>query len=384
MNKFEIGVKIYSSDWLLKYGFSPREAARALKDWGISFVLAQSRFLHMPDSAVDSETPDGASYTKEDDLAFRAALAEEGIDYWATVCTFFNPAAIDQNPDLRPLGSDGRPMEQIDWYIGIAPSQEAYVAEQVAAIEKAVRELRPDGVFLSFTRWPGFWELWMPHHRRQDFPEYSYDTHTLQRFARETGINLPASEPQEIAQWIEKHARAEWTNWKCDLVANIIRQVKEASQRIQPDAQIMLNTLPFRAVDFDNAREKVFGQNVETLNEVVDIFEVMTYHQILKQPTAWIPGAGLEVKARSGRKTVCTIQAAPLYLDGIYKKDQRLPTLDAQEFTEAVNAVESAGLDGIVIFTWTDLLKEVFIHGNTQRIEAIRAAVERRKQRLVS
>lgn len=383
MNEFEIGVKIYSSDWLLKYGLSPCEAARVLKDWGVDFVLAQSRFLHMPDSAVDSESPDG-DYTKADDLAFRAALAEEGIDYWATVCTFFNPAAIAQNPDLRPMGSDGSLMEQIDWYIGIAPSQEEYVAEQVDAIERAVGELQPEGVFLSFTRWPGFWELWMPHHERQDFPEYSYDAHTLRRFARETGLNLPFGESQDVALWIEEHARAEWTNWKCGLVANTIRQMKEASQQIKPDVQIMLNTLPFRVEDFDNARENVFGQNVDILNEVVDVFEVMTYHQILNQPTAWIPGAGLEVRARTGRKTVCTIQAAPLYLDGVYAEGQRSPTLDDKEFTDAVEAVESAGLDGIVIFTWTDLLEEVFTHGNNQRIKDIRAAVERRKQRLIS
>ena len=88
---------------------------------------------------------------------------------------------------IRPIGADGQEMEKIDWYVGINPAMERFVIDQTARIGQAVRDLDPDGVFLSFTRWPGFWELWMPHHTRQDFPEYSYDRHTLDRFVRESG-----------------------------------------------------------------------------------------------------------------------------------------------------------------------------------------------------
>jgi hypothetical protein len=386
MNEFEIGVKVYDSDWLLKYDLSPQDAAQLLKEWGVNFVLAQSRYLPMPDSAVDSQLrPDKAGrYTHADDREFRAALAKEDIGYWATVCTFFNPTVIETDPSLRPVGSDGRPMEQTDWYMGIAPSMEEYVTGQVAAIEHAVKALQPDGLFLSFTRWPGFWELWMPHHIRQDLVEYSFDPHSLERFVRETGLNLPTREAAEAAAWIEVNARDSWTSWKCQVVTDVIRQVKRAGRKIKPNVQIMLNTLPFRARDFDGAREKTFGQQIETLNAVVDVFEVMTYHQIQRRPVDWIPRAGMEVKQRSGRKTVCTIQARPLYLDGIYASDGRSPTLDAQEFAQAIGAVEAAGLDGIVVFIWSDLLAAALDQADISRIDAMRAAVERRRDRMGS
>jgi hypothetical protein len=384
IEEFEIGVKAYDVDWFLKYDMSYEEAARSLREWGVTSVLAQSRLLSMPDSAVESVVrPDReARYTAYDDRKFRDALAKEGIAYWATVCMFFVPEAIEADPSLRPIGSDGRPMEQIDWYVGIPPTMEGFVTSQTAAIERAVKALEPDGVFMSFTRWPGFWELWMPKHTRHDFPEYSYDPHTLDRFVRETGADLPTREPADAAAWIEARARDLWTDWKCKVVVDVIHQVKEASRAIKPDVQIMLNTLPFGALGFDGAQERVFGQRIESLAKVVDVFEVMTYHQILRRPTSWIPRAGEEVKNRSGCKTVCTIQAAPLYLDGIYAKDHRSPTLDTEEFASAVDTVESSDVDGIVVFIWSDLQKEILERNNEKQVDALRAAAARRQARL--
>ena len=183
--------------WFLKYNLSYKDAARCLRDWGVSFVLAQSRLLFMPDSAVksDVEPEQLAGYSRYDDRKFRDALAYEGIVKWPTR-TFFSPQTINENSSLRPIGSDGLPMEQIDWYIGIAPTAESFVAKQISAIEHAIRELEPEGVLISFARWPGFWELWMPDHTRHDFPEYSFDQHTLERFMQDTGTNLPNSLPR--------------------------------------------------------------------------------------------------------------------------------------------------------------------------------------------
>ena len=69
MNEFEFGLKIYSSDWLTEYGLSPEKAVGLLKSWGVDFVLAQSQYLPMPNSAVQSEAQmdGGIQYTKEID-----------------------------------------------------------------------------------------------------------------------------------------------------------------------------------------------------------------------------------------------------------------------------------------------------------------------------
>ncbi|NIS78696.1 MAG: hypothetical protein GTO14_00350 [Anaerolineales bacterium] len=382
MSEFQVGMKIYDGDWFLKYNLSYEKAAQCLQEWGVTYVLAQNRFLPMPDSAIDSEVaPDLVErYRSFKDRDFRDALGMAGIEYWLAVCMFFDPRALEVDPSLVPVGSDGRLMPKIDWYIGISPSRDDFVCLKTTAIAEAVRALEPDGVFLSFTRWPGFWELWMPHLSRYDFPEYSYDPHTLDRFVQETGVHLPSQEPLNAAAWIETHAREVWTNWKCQVVKNVIRQVRSASRAEKSDVRIMLNTLPL-GFDFDVAQEKVFGQSVELLADGVDIFEVMTYHQILKRPIRWIPKIGEQVKRRTGKETVCALQARPLYLDGIHSKEKRSSTISAEEFAEAIDAIEASNLDGIVIFVWSDLLEKALMEKDERRVDAIRTAVGRRNAR---
>jgi hypothetical protein len=381
MSNFDVGMKVYDSDWFLKYNLSYKEAAHCLREWGVTFVLAQNRFLPMPNSAVESEvTLDGAEhFASYSDRKFRDALNEVGIKYWLAVCMFFDPRALDADPSLTPVGSDGKLMPKIDWYIGISPSREDFVSQKTAVLAEAVRVLEPEGVFLSFTRWPGFWELWMPQRTRQDFLEYSYDPHTLDRFSRETGTLLPSRDPTHAAIWIETNAREVWTNWKCQVIRDVISEVRDASKNEKSDIRIMLNTLPF-GLEFDNAQEKVFGQSVEDLADVVDIFEVMTYHQILKRSTGWIPKIGEYVKSHTGRKTVCTVQARPLYLDGIHAIENRSTTISAQEFAEAVHAIETSDLNGVVVFVWSDLLEKT-LKEDESGLEALRSAARRRNAR---
>jgi hypothetical protein len=383
MSNFEIGMKVYDSDWFQKYDLSYEEAAHCLREWGVTFVLAQNRFLPMPNSAVDSEVAldGGECFASYCDRKFRDALDEVGIKYWLAVCMFFDPWALETDLSLTPVGSDGRLMPKIDWYIGISPSREDFVSQKAATIAEAVRVLEPEGVFLSFTRWPGFWELWMPQHSRQDFPEYCYDPHTLERFSRETGTLLPSRDPSDAAVWIETNAREVWTNWKCQVVRDVVSMVRDASRNEKSDIRIMLNTLPF-GLEFDNAQEKVFGQSVDVLADVVDIFEVMTYHQILKRSTGWIAKVGEHVKSRTGRKTVCTVQARPLYLDGIHAIENRSSTISANEFAMAVQAIETSDLDGVAVFVWSDLLENTLKENDESKLEALRSAARRRNARL--
>ncbi len=380
MTSFMVGTKNYDTDWYLKYGLSYKDAARLLREWGISFILTQSSFLPMTDSAVISEiTPEHqAHYATYDDLKFREALDREGIGYWPTLCTFFNPSYLEDDPTLRPIDGSGNPMPMIDWYVGIIPSREDYVERQAEALSKAVEKLSPDGIFLSFIRWPGFWELWMPYHLRLDFPEYSFDFHSLDRFQQETGIELPNKDILGVSKWINTHARQTWTNWKCEVITGVVHKLRTAAAEIKPDIQVMINTLPFRAGDYDNARDHTFGQNLESLAEVVDTFEVMTYHQILKRPTDWIVEIGKEVKKRTGKKTVCTLQVEPLYVQGIHAVEKRSTSIDPAEFAEAINRVEQANLDGVVVFVWSDLLKHALVEKDTQRIEALCRGIENR------
>ncbi|MFM9941794.1 MAG: hypothetical protein ACKVP7_20100 [Hyphomicrobiaceae bacterium] len=371
---YALGMKIYDNDWYLRFGLGYDEAAALLADWGVTFVLTQSRLLPMPDSAVKSVVPPELAerYAAYDDRRFRDALARRGIRYVASCLMMFDPEALAADPALEAIDATGKRQEKIDWYIGIPPIRATHVANKIARIEAAVRALEPDGLHLGFMRWPGFWELWMPHHRQQDFPDFSYDAATLDAFVAATGVALPTRAPAAAAAWIGANARPQWVDWKCRVVVDVVRQVRDAARRIKPEVQMVLNTLPFGTGDYDNAVETVFGQRFEWLAEVIDVFEVMTYHQILKRGADWPAAIGAQIKARTGRTTVCTLQAAPLYLDGMHAGEDRSRSLDAMELASVSGQVAQSTVDGQVFFLWSDFLRQTLEQSDTSRVDVIR------------
>ena len=54
MTDLSVGVKIYDNDLFLKYGMEAEAAADLLRSMGVTYVITQSRFLPMQDSAVES------------------------------------------------------------------------------------------------------------------------------------------------------------------------------------------------------------------------------------------------------------------------------------------------------------------------------------------
>ena len=100
----------------------------------------------------------------------------------------------------------------------------------------------------------------------------------------------------------------------------------------------------------------MFGQSPSKLNEVADIFEVMAYHQILRRDADWPGAIATDIKRRSRRATVCTVQGSPLYLNGMHANRGRTETLSTDEFLRSVDSVEKSEADGVCVFTFTDFL----------------------------
>jgi hypothetical protein len=54
---------------------------------------------------------------------------------------------------------------------------------------------------------------------------------------------------------------------------------------------------------------------------------------------------------------ICTLQAKALYLDGMHSAYSRNPQISADEFIAAVDALEQTPVDGMCVFTFSDLLE---------------------------
>lgn len=337
MLNLRLGMKIYDNEWFLRYRLSPDAVADILLDMGATFVITPSRFLPMQDSAVKSDVGDSqaSDYAGLDDVAFRRALAARNIGYLACLNICFDPVLSATHPELLPIDQCGEPAQMQDWYIGIPPDRVKNLLHKIAMLETAIPALSPDGVHLGFVRWPGFWETWLPDVERGSMPEYCYGPVTLRRFCEETGADVPLDDAPRAAKLIAQRYRREWRDWKSGVTVDAISLIRAAVRKHRPHVPIAINTLPFFQTDFDNAVEEVFGQNISRLSEVVDVFEVMSYHQILRRGAEWPAAIGTDIKRRCNGKVICTLQAKALYLHGMHSSRGRSPQVSADEFIAA-------------------------------------------------
>jgi hypothetical protein len=353
----------------------PQQAADILKSMGVTFVLAQSKLLPMQDTAIESEVTSEQQqrFEKLDDRAFRDALAERGISYFSSLNFGFDPKFIAANPHLLPIDQFGMKEKRVDWYLGLPPDRLENTDHKVGLLETAVRALMPEGVHLGFVRWPGFWEVWLPDIKRSDMPDYCYGAGTLSRFCENMNIDLPVDKPVASANLIAQHHRASWRDWKCNETVEAVGTIKNRLVSIKPDIKVVINTLPFFLDDFDNAVEEVFGQSPARLSKVADVFEVMAYHQILLRDPGWPGRIGTDIKRRSEKTTVCTIQGSALYLEGMHANRGRKEKLTTDEFIECVDSVEGSEVDGLCVFTFTDFLNMRNTADGRKRIERLKA-----------
>jgi hypothetical protein len=364
-----VAVKNYGFEWYLRYGLSEAQAAAAMRRHAIDWVAVQNLRDPLPTSAVVQEMP-GPPY---EDRRFRAALRAQGLRVFEATAVFFRPEAWEAHPDLRPVDSHGRVMQRFGWYVGLCPTSEAYVAERAAVMEEVVEALEPDGVFLSFIRFPGFWELWMPETPRADLVEYCFCDRCLARFSAATGQELPAGSTARRAAVILNELRDEWTAWKCSVIANVVATLGTAARRVRPGVEVLINGVALGREDYGNAVSEVLGQSPEAIGAVADHIELMFYHQIMRrEPAAWIEQLTREIRPRTAMTMLACLQGKPDYLGELYAAGRRRPTIPFEEYVAALRAVAASPADGVMVYHWVDFLENEMT-GDGRMVEALRA-----------
>ena len=364
-----VAVKNYGFEWYLRHGLSEADAAAAMVRHAIDWVAVQNLRDPLPTTAVIQEKP-GPPY---EDRRFRAALKAQVLKVFEATAVFFRPDAYDAVPDLRPVDADGRVMERFGWYVGLCPTSEAYLAERAAVMEEVVSTLEPDGIFLSFIRFPGFWELWMPETPRAEIAEYCFCDRCLARFAIETGHALPEGPTAQRSAILLGELRDEWTAWKCGVIAGVIGTLRDAARRVRPGIEVLINGVALGQVDYGNAVSEVLGQAPEAIGEVADHIELMFYHQIQRRdPVPWISQLTREMRPRTDMTILACLQGKPDYLDELYAAGKRHPTIPFEEYVASLRAVADSPADGVMVYHWVDFLEDELL-GDGRRVEALRA-----------
>lgn len=349
-----VGVKAYGWQWAEDHGLSMAQAAARMASHGVDWALVQNLIDPLPGSAV-AQVPPGGRY---EDAAWVAALQSQGIRTYQSTAVTFSPDDFSARPDLRPVSATGKVFEPFTWYYGICPSAPDYLERKAERFAEAVGRTQPDGVFLSFLRFPAFWELWLPETSRSDIEEYCFCDRCTGLFEERTGHRLPDGVVAR-AQVLTHELRAEWTDFKCHLIADVAARLRTAAEEARPGVDVILNGFGLGNTDFDNAVEEVLAQRFSDLDPVIDHYELMFYFQIQKRnPVAWIPPRVAEARRQTRRTILACLQGGAEYLEDVYLSGGRRREITTRDWRSALGAVASSGADGVLVYSWRDLLAD--------------------------
>jgi hypothetical protein len=355
-------MKVYDYQWSTTFGMTPAAAAAKLTADGVDTVLVRNQIDPLPTSGVDQEVYlDGEAPSIAADRAWSDALRAAGRRVNQTTALFFDPELLRAFPDAKPIDADGNPDRGFDWYLGVCPTHDGYLTAKIERLQRVVTELAPDGLFLSFTRFPGFWENWVPDYSFSNVDRFCFCPRCRSRFITERQIDLPAGDTAAQARTILGQHGPAWTAWRCAQVRAAIDRIAAAVRAKRPNTSIMLNTLAFPVSDFVglDARREIAAQDLTLLSRIVDRFELMTYLQILRRSDDWLkPVVEDARRAAPDRALLCTLQVAPLYTEDVHAERGRKESVTADDLDRAARAALDAGADGLVFYHWTDFLED--------------------------
>jgi hypothetical protein len=373
LDPVSIAIKVYDYQWAATFGLTPEDAAAELATDGVDTVLVCNQIDPLPTSGVDQEgyLAGGLSPTVATDRAFSDALRAAGMRVYQTTALFFDPGLLASFPNARPVDANGELDRGFDWYHGVCPTHDDFLEAKIERLRRVAEALAPDGFFLSFTRFPGFWENWVPGFVFGNADRFCFCDRCRARFADDMKIALPPGGVADQARVILEGYAAEWTVWRTARIVDAIARISGEVRAVVPDASVMLNTLPFPASEFGglDVRREIAAQDLATLRGVVDRFELMTYLQILDRPDSWLgPVVANARQDTPDRPLLCTLQVAPLYAAGIHAGRGRAEAISAGDLDRTARAALAAGADGLVFYHWTDFLVDEAEGGSKRQV----------------
>jgi Putative glycosyl hydrolase domain len=306
---------------------------------------ANSNLIHLRDCGVNAIMTESESY----ELSALDATHKAGLRFFAGVACFSDHASnfrmLQARPELWPVLENGGPRPQMEWYVGMSPTDRTRRDEALAEIKSIALTYPVDGIFLDFARWPLHWEIELRPARERPL-DSSFDPATLAMFEEATGM-LPRDLYTIAAKaaWIRRNRSAEWVEFKCRVVSDFVSEARRALKETKPDVGFGIYVVP----EVNGLTEAFTGQRIKDLAPLVDWIAPMLYHNILLQPPAWIASALASVVAIAGTKTLPVLQADS-NRDPTVVGDWGPPMSDA-DWAETLSQVDGrSDIGGLIVF----------------------------------
>ena len=312
---------------------------------------ANSSLVHLRDCGVNAIMTESDNY----EHFMMQATHMVGLRFFAGVACFSDHASnfrsLNRRPELWPILENGERRPQMEWYVGMSPTDNRRREEALAEIKSIARAYPVDGIFIDFVRWPLHWEIELRPGRERPL-DSSFDGTTLAKFQEAKGA-LPRDlyTTSERAAWIRGNRLAEWVEFKCKVVSDFVSEARNTLKETRADIELGMYVVP----DVNELTEPLTGQRTKDLAQLVDWIAPMLYHNILLQAPSWVASALAPVVRVAGKKTLPVLQADSNRDPGIVG-DWGPPMSDA-DWRETLSQVAGRpDIGGLIVFPGTTLI----------------------------
>ncbi|MCW5979885.1 MAG: hypothetical protein KIT09_17525 [Bryobacteraceae bacterium] len=262
----------------------------------------------------------------------------EGAAVYAEFATLNGKGYVEQHPEAWPIDERGERAPAATWFLGACPTEPGFKAHRLRQLEQLLDSREVAGVWMDYFHWHAQFEEPEPI-----LPETCFSDTCLRAFAAAAGLTIPAGSTAEKAKWIlSRHERA-WRDWRVDVLGAWAREFRDVMRRKKPGALLGVYHCPWTDEEYDGARRRTLGLDLEALAGVVDVFSPMVYHGRMGRPPEWV---GEYVEWISSRLS------APVKIWPIVQAHGEPTPISAGEFERVMRLGTSGRASGIMMFTF--------------------------------
>jgi hypothetical protein len=287
------------------------------RNWGVNTVFSNSAYWQNTD--------------------FKNKAAEYCIDIGLLFPVFFNQEYLEAHPDEYCITSNGNKAIK-NWLHFGCPTSDSFRLYQKNYLRKVLPILNPKIVALDFIRFYVHWESVPRSASFDEIEDGCYCERCLHHFEKYSRVRLG----ERSAAWIKKNVLERWTDWKCTIIENTVKEFAAIVKQYNPSIPVGAKIVPWTQQQYKSGLRSIAGQDIRRMKKYADFFMPMTYSHLLGHTTSWIDSLLIEANRITGKKVYATAE--------MEKAVAEEPEITLEEFKSMLVHGSGRPSSGLVVF----------------------------------
>lgn len=274
-----------------------------------------------------------------------------GLKVFAEFNSMHFAGYLKDHPDAAPIGVDGRPSQPPHGWQGVSPFHAGYRKNRMDEFRRVLESFEIDGIWLDYHHAHASWERDEPV-----MPDTDFSPVALQQFTKKTGTKLPVEISEAVKLLLGAH-RNDWTQFRCDVFTDWVREYREIVNAVRPQALLGTFHCPWSPEDYDGAIRHQLAIDLPAQSKYIDIFSIMPYHARFGHPNepAWI------ARQTQSVGKLLNLKGSPDEKQKIWPIVQLAdwgPTVDAKQIPQILDYGTRPPATGVMIFHWSGVSQQ--------------------------